>query len=81
LAKGKAQESDSEFYVVRITSVRKRLIDTDNLCAKYAVDALRYALLLPDDNPERARIETSQRKVKEGEEEHTQIEILVLPHP
>jgi len=81
LAKGKAEEGDSRFYVVRVTSIRKRLIDTDNLVPKWHVDSLRYAGILPDDAPERARIETSQRKIQEGEEEHTQISITIQAQP
>lgn len=67
LAAGQAKKADSAFYVVRVTSFRSRLIDTDNLVAKWHVDALRYAGILPSDAPDKARIETSQVKCAKGE--------------
>lgn len=81
LAKGKAQERDSAFYLVRVTSYRTRLIDTDNLVPKWHVDSLRYAGILPSDAPDRARIETRQEKVRGKENERTEIEILVTSRP
>ena len=77
LAKGKAEERHPAFYVVRVKSFRVRLIDTDNLVPKWHVDALRYAGVLPDDAPDRARIETCQEKVRSKSEERTEIEILI----
>lgn len=62
-------------FLVRVTSVRRRLIDEDNLSEKYVVDCCRYAGLLPSDDPGKTKIETSQRKPEKGEEEHTLIEI------
>lgn len=64
--------------LVRVTSVRCRLIDEDNLCEKYHVDCLRYAGIIPDDSPDKVRIETSQRKTAKGEAEHTVIEVWKL---
>jgi len=81
LAKGKAEAGDTRFYVVRVKSFRMRLIDTDNLVPKWHVDALRYASVLPDDSPDRARIETSQEKVGSKEEERTEIEIVIQTKP
>jgi len=63
-------------FLVRVTSVRKRLLDEDNICEKYHVDCCRYAGLIPTDSPSRVRIETTQRKCQKDEEEHVQIEIL-----
>lgn len=68
-------------FLVRITSVRGRLIDEDNLCEKYVVDCCRYAGLLPGDGPGQTKIETAQRKVGEGEEEHTVVEVFEISEP
>ena len=62
-------------FLVRVTSVRKRLADEDGLCEKYVLDCCRYAGLIPDDSPELCKVETCQRKAKKGEKEHTIIEI------
>lgn len=62
-------------FLVRVTSVRKRLADEDGLCEKYVLDCCRYAGLIPDDSPELCKVETSQRKAEKGEEENTIIEI------
>jgi hypothetical protein len=66
-------------YYVRLVDVRPRLLDEDNLCAKYHVDALRYAGVIPDDRPELCRITTTQRKCAKGEEPHTEIEVEEVP--
>lgn len=68
-------------FLVRVTSVRRRLLDDDNLCEKYLVDALRYSGLLPGDSPRTTRIETGQRQAKEGEDEHTLVEIFTRSDP
>ena len=68
------KEGDARFHV-RLTSVRKRLLDEDNLCEKYLVDCCRYAGLIPQDSPDQTRITVAQRKAAKGEEEHTLIEI------
>ncbi len=75
LATIKAQEVDPRSFFVRITSIRKRLLDEDNLASKYHTDCLRYAGLLPSDAPAQTRIETRQRKTNKGEEEHTVVEL------
>ena len=67
-------------FLVRVEAIRKRLLDEDNLCAKYHVDLCRYAGALPDDAPGTAHIEISQRKAEPKEEESTEIEIYeILP--
>lgn len=69
------QGGGSAQFWVRIESIRKRLLDPDNLCPKYHIDCLRYAGVLPDDTAETVRIETVQRKPKKGEEEGTLIHV------
>lgn len=75
LGSSKAEALDTGRILVRVTSVRKRLLDEDNLCEKYHVDCLRYSGLLLTDAPEAVQIITTQRKCEKGEEEHTLIEI------
>lgn len=78
LAESKAKETNPERFLVRLTSVRKRLGDEDNICGKFHVDALRYAGIIPDDCPDICSIRTTQRKCEKGEEEHTLIEVYQL---
>ncbi len=73
-----AKAENSKRVLVRVTSVRSRLIDEDNLCEKYVVDCCRYAGLIPEDSPGTTKIEVAQRKAGKGEEEHTEVEIRYL---
>lgn len=70
------QEANHERIVVRVCSVRKRLLDEDNLCEKYLVDSLRYCGLIPNDCPGKVKIEVSQRRCLDGETEQVLISIL-----
>lgn len=79
VGKGKAKAGDRPRFLVRVTSVRIRLLDEDNLCVKYCLDLARYAGAIPDDAPGTTRIEARQRKPEEGEEEGTLIEVFKLP--
>lgn len=76
LATPQIQERSINRVIVRITSVRRRLIDEDNICEKFIIDGLRYAGLLLSDAPDKTHIQTSQRKCKKEEFEHTEIEII-----
>lgn len=78
LPKGKAKKADTRRFLVRVTSIRSRLIDEDNLCEKFVVDCCRYAGLLPGDGPGQTKIEVSQRKVGKEEPESTLVEIFEL---
>lgn len=62
---------------VRITSFRRRLLDPDNLVggAKYLVDGLRYAGLIPGDRPDQIELQVRQVKVSNETEEKTEIEL------
>lgn len=66
-------------YFVRVVSFRVHLLDEDNLCEKYHVDALRYSGLLPSDAPDQCRIITTQEKVATKAEERTEITISLTP--
>ena len=77
MGKSGAQKADRERFLVRVTSVRNRLLDEDNLCVKLVVDCCRYAGLIPGDSAGEAKIEASQRKVAKGETPHTIVEITI----
>ena len=76
LAAGAIEKKDTKRISVRIESVRRRLLDEDNLCEKYHVDCCRYAGLLPADSPDKVSIQATQRKAEKGEAEHVKIEII-----
>ena len=52
-----------------------RLLDTDNLCCKYFIDALCYEGVLKGDSPKHITLEVRQEKVRTAAEECTIIEI------
>lgn len=79
VAKVSLQKEAGGRFLVRVTSIRRRLLDEDNLCSKYFIDLCRYAGALPGDEPGTAKIETDQRKPKKGEAEKIIIEIFKLP--
>ena len=58
---------------IRFESVRKRLLDPDNISQKWALDCLRYIGVIRGDEPDKITLETTQRKAAKGEEEHTEI--------
>ena len=67
LAAKALQRRDRRQFFVRVTSFRRRLLDEDNLCAKYHVDLCRYAGAIPDDAPGQVKIEVGQVKSKREE--------------
>ena len=71
----KVQRPTGQRVLVRVTSRRRRLLDEDNLCAKYHIDLCRYAGIIPDDSPDQVKIEVGQVKVSKGQSERTEIEI------
>jgi hypothetical protein len=75
VGKAKAQKGDSRRFLVRVTSIRRRLLDEDNLCEKYVIDCCRYAGLLPGDSPGETKIEVTQQKAATKEAECTVIQI------
>ena len=78
LAASAPQNRDTRKRLVRIKSFRVRLLDEDNLCAKFHVDSLRYAGLLPGDDPNQARIQVSQEKVAHRHQERTEIFVEII---
>lgn len=75
LAKKKFQKRTGEKVLVRVTSVRKRLLDEDNLCEKYHIDLCRYSGVISGDEAGKTKIETAQRKTEKDEEEKVIIEV------
>ena len=61
--------------MVSITSYRCRLLDPDNLCIKFHIDAIRYAKIIKDDTAEDIEIILRQVKTKTRKAEKTIIEI------
>ena len=78
LAAGQGEKGDSGKFSVRFESVRKRLCDPDNLSPKWLLDSLRYAKIIPGDEPDKITLEVAQRKCNKNEPEHTIIEITKL---
>jgi hypothetical protein len=72
------KESHAGRFLVRVTSFRRRLLDPDNLCPKYFVDALRYAGIIPDDTSEDIELVIRQEKVELRSDERTELEITPL---
>ncbi len=75
LATDKGKEGNLGRAVVRIKSLRTRLLDPDNLCPKYFIDGLRYAGLIRGDSSAEILLEVSQEKVATRKEERTEIEV------
>ena len=63
--------------LVRIVRKSVRLLDADNFAGgcKPLIDQLRYAKLIPDDDPESVEILFQQTKVATKKEEGTEVEI------
>lgn len=75
----KAQERSKKRISLRITRYATRLLDEDNLAgSKLLTDQLRYAGIIPNDDPESTKIILDQIKVKHKTEERTEIEIKEL---
>ena len=62
-------------FRVCVTGFRRRLCDPDNLCPKYFIDCLRYAKIIPDDSAKHIILTVEQFKVRNSNEERTEITI------
>jgi hypothetical protein len=84
LPTGEVEEGNPDRIHVRLVSIRKRLIDPDNLSGKSLVDCLRNAGFLLDDNAEEISYQIEQRKPRkdpatgQAEEEGT---LVYLTYP
>jgi hypothetical protein len=73
LATHEGEETDSSRVHLRIVSIRKRLIDPDNVSAKWLIDCCRYAGIIRGDEHDKITLQIEQRKCGKGESEATQI--------
>jgi len=80
--KAKAPSKDcaakcNPFYTLAITRYSTKTLDVDNLAggSKPLIDQIRYAKLIPDDNPESVNITFSQVKVRTQAEQRTEVRI------
>jgi len=64
-------------YTLAITRYSTKTLDVDNLAGgcKPLIDQIRYAKLIPDDNPESVNITFSQVKVRTQAEQRTEVTI------
>lgn len=76
LATSQAPPPHPRCHKVFVVSRRIRLIDPDNLCAKYHIDGLRYCGAIKDDTAKHITLSVSQEKVKTKAEECTVISIV-----
>ena len=79
LATHEEQEGGAGRVHLRIVSIRKRLLDPDNLSVKWLIDCLRYARIIQGDEPDKITLQVEQRKCAKGESEATQIYITLPP--
>lgn len=76
LDSGKPQKKSRKRITLRITRYATRLLDEDNLGgSKLLTDQLRYAGIIPNDDPGSTKIILDQIKVSTKAEERTEIEI------
>jgi hypothetical protein len=78
LRPAKSQKGTAGRVHIRFVSVRKRLLDPDNISEKWTLDCLRFAGVIQGDEPDKITLETTQRKCGNDEEEKTLIEIFEL---
>lgn len=64
-------------YTLAITRYSTKTLDVDNLAGgcKPLIDQIRYAHLIPDDNPESVEITFTQVKVRTQAEQRTEVRI------
>jgi hypothetical protein len=79
LATHEEQEGGASRVHLRIVSIRKRLLDPDNLSVKWLIDCLRYSSIIRGDEPDKITLQVEQRKCAKGEAEATQIFITFPP--
>ena len=79
LATHEGEEGGAGRVHLRIVSIRKRLLDPDNLSPKWIIDCLRYASIIRGDEPDKITLQVEQRKCGKGEAETTQIFITLPP--
>ena len=79
LATHEEQEGSASRVHLRIVSIRKRLLDPDNLSVKWLIDCLRYSSIIRGDEPDKITLQVEQRKCAKGEAEATEIWLTFPP--
>jgi len=79
LAKDEGEEGGAGRVHLRIVSIRKRLLDPDNLSVKWFIDCCRYAGIIRGDEHDKITLQIEQRKCAKGEAEATQIWLTLPP--
>lgn len=74
----KGQARNSAKCLIRIESRRVRIQDPDNAVAKFHIDAIRYAGIIPDDTTAEIELAITQTKVATKAEEGTLITLTRL---
>lgn len=75
-AGGEVPEKIEGRFLITLTDYRLRLLDYDNLNPKKEIDCIRYAGLIPEDNPQNLEILVRQKKVARNEDIRLEIEII-----
>ena len=75
LAASKGEKEASGRVHFKFVSVRKRLIDPDNVSVKWLLDCCRRIGLVAGDEHDKITLETAQRRANKNEEEHTEVTI------
>ena len=79
LATHEGEEGGASRVHLRIVSIRKRLLDPDNLSVKWLIDCLRYSSIIRGDEPDKITLQVEQRKCAKGEAEATEIWLTLPP--
>ena len=79
LATHEGEEGRASRVHLRIVSIRKRLLDPDNLSVKWLIDCLRYSSIIRGDEPDKITLQVEQRKCAKGEAEATEIWLTLPP--
>lgn len=80
LGQNQDEEGGGGRFKVRIVRCGAKLLDPDNLSgAKLLIDQLRYAGLIPEDNPHAIELELCQVKTPKKEDRGTLIQVEQLP--
>ena len=75
LASSEGEKEASGRVHFKFVSVRKRLIDPDNVSVKWLLDCCRRIGLVAGDEHDKITLETAQRRANKNEEEHTEVTI------
>ena len=79
LATHEGEEGRAGRVHLRIVSIRKRLLDPDNLSVKWLIDCLSYSSIIRGDEPDKITLQVEQRKCSKGEAEATEIWLTLPP--